>query len=96
MWSCVVSRKSLLGDLIFMRFFPYILTVIGILYLASNSYDEFRGDTLEPTRGSINHLRKESDPETFHNAMVYKWSYATMILTAGLMLLMFDKKTGAT
>jgi hypothetical protein len=68
--------------------------VIGILSLTNNSYDEFRGETREPSIRAPSDvvLKKESNPENFHNAMVYKWSYAIIIVMAGFTLFMFDKR----
>jgi len=77
-----------------MRIFSYILVAVGILLLASAGYDEFRGSTRAPTgRYSHSHyiIIKNDKPEEFHNAMVYHWFYASMLLIAGFILYVIDK-----
>jgi len=85
-----------------MRILSYALIAIGILLLASASYDEFLGVTSAPSRFGSRHsmvtsglshdiLTKKDRPEDFHNAMVYHWFYASMLLFGGFILFMIDK-----
>jgi hypothetical protein len=85
-----------------MRILSYILIAAGILLLASAGYDEFRGVTHAPSRyggrysivsrgWSHEILTKKGKPEDFHNAMVYHWFYASMLLCTGFILFMIDK-----
>ena len=75
---------------------------IGVLLLASGSYDEFRGVTRAPSmRGlgrysGIGHpheiIRRKAKPEDFHNAMVCHWFRASVVLFAGFILFRIDKR----
>ena len=79
-----------------MRIFSYILIALGVLLFASAGYDEFRGSTRSPSGGRYTNyshytITKETKPEEFHNAMTYHWSYASLLVIAGVIVYFFDK-----
>jgi hypothetical protein len=52
---------------------------------ASAGYDEYRGIThIQAPRSLPEIVIKTSNPEEFHNAMTYHWSYALIVLSAGI------------
>jgi hypothetical protein len=52
---------------------------------ASAGYDEYRGIThIQAPKSLPEIVTKTSNPEEFHNAMTYHWSYALIVLIAGI------------
>jgi hypothetical protein len=85
-----------------MRILSYILMAVGILLLASAGYDECRGITHEPSKyggrysivasgWSHEIIRKKTNPDNFHNAMVCHWVQASILLFAGFILFQIVK-----
>jgi hypothetical protein len=93
-WNTSCYKPDNDGDSGIMRIVSYILIAAGLLLFANAGYDEYRGSTRAPT-GKYSHshytIKKEYKPEEFHNAMTYHWSYASMIVIAGLIAYMIDK-----
>jgi hypothetical protein len=83
-----------LGDSRIVRILSCILVAVGILFLASAGYDEFRGSTRAPT-GRYNRITytitKNGNPEEFHNAMVVHLSRSFLFALAGVILFMIDR-----
>ncbi|HVU26539.1 MAG TPA: hypothetical protein VHG71_02245 [Verrucomicrobiae bacterium] len=75
-----------------MRIFSYLLFLVSVLMFASAGYDEHRGVThIRVGRSLPEVITKTSNPEDFHNAMVYHWFYAFMVLVAGIVAYMIDR-----
>ena len=76
-----------------MRVLSYILAIVGLCMLASAGYQEYRGVTTKPVmmgRGSLSFasgkIVRKSDPEGFHNAMIFHWVFGCLIVASALIL----------
>lgn len=79
-----------------MRWLSYILILFGVYWLASAGYDEFRGITTKPPSFSrrSHHgdyiysipVRRDQNPELFHQFIVTRWIYAVVVEGAGWVL----------
>lgn len=59
---------------------------------ANAGYDEYRGVTsVQASRGLPDVVKKSKNPEQFHNAMTYHWSYASVVFIGGIIAYMIDK-----
>lgn len=68
-----------------MRIFSCLILLVSVLMFAKAGYDEHRGITRVRTgRGQYEVVTKARNSEQFHNAMTYHWSYAMIVLIAGI------------
>ena len=84
-----------------MRLLSYLLVLAGIYSLAMTGYDAFRGVTGAPVLFGpsnypipvdVGHIQKKTNPDIFQGAMAYHWFDASLILVAGVVLFLIDKK----
>ncbi len=68
-----------------MRIFSYLILLVSVLMFVRAGYDEHRGITsIQVGRSLPEIITKTGNPEEFHNAMTYHWSYALIVLIAGI------------
>lgn len=77
-----------------MRTFAYILILAGLLLLTIAGCDEHRGATREPSyRNPVaSEIQRDDRPELFRRAMIFHWSFAGLILFAGITLRQMVRK----
>ena len=88
-----------------MRILSYIIIAAGIILLALAGYDEMRGSTHAPSMGSLSGIggatssgeiiTRAGDPQDFHNAMTYHWFFASMLVGAGIIVALINKRQDA-
>lgn len=76
-----------------MRFFSYVLMLVGLCLLCAAGYAQYRGITSDPSRWGAarvawgeREILRQQDPKDFQNAMVIRWGLAVVILSAGVLL----------
>ena len=80
-----------LGVATIMRIFSSLVLLVSVLMFASAGYDEHRGMThIRVGRSLPEIVTKTTNPEQFHNAMTYHWSYAIIVLIAGIIAYMVE------
>jgi hypothetical protein len=68
-----------------LRLLSFLLIAVGACLLALAGFDQFRGRTRSPIDAT--NTVGARNPDEFRHAMAYRWLRATLLLTAGVVLL---------